>query len=267
MFNESFSVIEDDNITTVSRQVSPGERAARAEKTLGTTIYAKTLGMHRDLLASAIFRVCRGERQQLDITVQSATGANVRYRGQELRQDDARILEFLVHAVRNKAATDAIEFDIYAFAEHVGYDRHKRSVKRIDECLFRMCGAAVRIEKERGSVYVRQLIAKQDPGKTPNERVVWLHPEIVELFENNVTFLPLEERRQLSDGLASWLAGYVRANNETNLFKLEQLYAHSGSAGSMKTFSEALRDVMPKLQEAGVVKGFALSRGRLTVQR
>lgn len=208
MFNESFSVLEDDNITTVSRQVSRGERAARAEKTLGTTLYAKTLGMHRDLLASAIFKVCRGERQQLDITVQSATGANVRYRGQELRQDDARILEFLVHAVRKKAATDAIEFDIYAFAEHVGYDRHKRSVERIDECLDRMQGSRLKIEKAGGFVSV-QLIAKVVGEGT--RRTVWLHEEILGLFENNVTFLPLEERRQLSDGLASWLAGYVRA--------------------------------------------------------
>lgn len=255
---------EDNSLHCDTREVTMQEQQERAEKTLPVRLYNRTLGMDRDVLSSAVFRVGRGAREQLDVTLQSVRGTQLRYRGPELRQDDARVLEFLVHAVRRGYATAAISFDALEFVEHIGWDRHKRSVEKLEDCLDRMQGARLNIA--RGAAFVSvQLVAKV--GGEGQQRTVQLHSEITHLFEGSVTFVPLEERRALSDGIPSWLAGFLYANDDEDLFEIADLHKHSGSGGKVGKFQENLREAAVKLEKLKAVQRIEFPRGKLRVYR
>src|SRR5690606_15264586 len=163
-----------------------------ADRSLPVKLYKNSLGMGREILCSQIFLVGRGERPRREVTVTSFRGAQVHYRGPELRQDDARVLEFLVHAVRGKTATAAIHFVPLQFVEHMGWDAHKTSVEKLRGCIERMQESVLKIARGRASVsaqLVGEFAVHEDGTWTVN-----LHRSIVEIFEGGCTYLPLEEQ-------------------------------------------------------------------------
>lgn len=240
------------------------EREFYNRRSFDIRLYKGSVGMGREVLSAAVFRVGRGERQQLDFTTTSARGTPVRYRGQELRQDDERVLEFLIHATRNKVATCAIGFDVYDFVEAIGWDRHKRSVEKLDESLDRMQGARLAIGDKRRCVSV-QLVGKV--VIEGDQRTVWLHEDIVQLFEHGCTYRPLEERRALPDGIASWFSGFLRANSDESVFTIADLHKYSGSTSSPAKFQQNLKDASEKLQAIGAVKRIEFAYGKVRVAR
>lgn len=240
------------------------EREFYNRRSFDIRLYKGSVGMGREVLSAAVFRVGRGERQQLDFTTTSARGTPVRYRGQELRQDDERVLEFLIHATRNKVATCAIDFNAMDFVEAIGWDRHKRSVEKLDESLDRMQGARLAIGDKSRCVSV-QLVGKV--VIEGDQRTVWLHEDIVQLFEGGCTYRPLEERRALPDGIASWLGGFLRANSDEDVFSIADMHRHSGSAAGVHKFQESLRDAALKLEAVGAVASIEFKRGCIRVKR
>lgn len=240
------------------------EREYYSRKSFDVKLYKGSLGMGREVLSAAVFRVGRGERTNLDFTTTSARGTVVRYRGPELRQDDERVLEFLIHATRNKTATAAIDFNVYDFVESIGWDRHKRSVEKLDEAIDRMQGARLAIGEKTRCVSV-QLVSKVIIEG--DERTVWLHEDIVQLFEHGCTYRPIEERKALPDGIASWFAGFLRANTDENLFAVADLHKFSGSTSTPAKFQQNLREASEKLQAVGVARRFEFSYGKVRVVR
>lgn len=240
------------------------ERQFYARKSHEVRIYKNSLGMGREVLSAAIFRVGRGVREQLDFTTKSARGTTIRFRGTELRQDDERVLEFLIRATRNKTATDAIDSNVYDFVESIGWDRHKRSVEKFDESIDRMQGSRLAIGDKARCVsvqLVRKVVMEGD------ERTVWLHEDIVQLFEHGCTYRPIDERRALPDGIASWFASFLRANDDEDMFSIADLHRFSGSTGNVHKFQENLRDASLKIEALGVVRGIEFKRGALRVHR
>jgi hypothetical protein len=236
-----------------------------ARQKLPVKLYDSAYGLGRHLLGSALFGVKRGAREQVRVQLPSYRGVSVEYTGPELRQDDATVFLGLVHAVRNGLVHDELEIDPLKFAADLGWRRHTESVAHLRECIERMQSALVRVCVGDSGTRV-QLVGFFE-WKGLSRWKVSLHPRIVQLFAGGTTFLPRAERSQLTDGLQTWLAGFLRAQSDEVRFDIKDLLKYSGSEAELRRFGEHLRDTMPKLQAVGVVKGFRFGRGSLTVER
>ena len=85
---------------------------------------------------------------------------------------------------------------------------------------------------------------------------VALDPQIVRLFgASNYIWLDLQLRRELTEGLATWLYGYIRGQSYLNPTKLELLHEASGSdAKSIAAFQRSLYPALHELTERGVLE-------------
>lgn len=255
----------DESPSYAERDFEKREAAAVARQKLPVQLHESRYGLGRHLLGSSLFGVKRGERKHINTQLPSYRGVTVEYTGPELRQDDATVFLGLVHSVRNGLVSDEFEFDPLDFACSLGWRRHTENVGHLRECIERMQSALVRLCTGDSGARVQLVGAFEWKGL--KRWKVSLHPRIVQLFEGGTTFLPRDERAQLTDGLQTWLAGFLRAQSDEVRFDIKDLLAFSGSEAEMKRFGEHLRDTMPKLQAAGVVKGFRFGRGSMTVER
>ena len=67
--------------------------------------------------------------------------------------------------------------------------------------------------------------------------------------------------------MQTWLASFIRAQNDISRFKLADLLEYSGSKAKLRRFGEHIRDTMPKLKAAGCVVDYYFGRGYLVIER
>jgi hypothetical protein len=256
------------------------ERKWKAERMLPAKLYPTVFGMGRHLLGCALFSVNRsgkglksertkgdrkaGERRDIRVMFPSYRGASIEYAGPELRQDDATVFVGLVHRVRDRMVHECIQFDPNEFVASIGWDVHKKSVKKLLDCIKRLQRAVVCLRIEDSGLSTQLVGSYQWSG---DRWAVNLDEKVVSLFAGGMTFLPREERAQLTDGLQTWLASFLRAQRDESIFEISELLKFSGSEAEPKRFGEHLRETMPKLQAVGVVTGFSFGRGKLRVER
>lgn len=250
--------------TEQNAKPSLAEKQHYAERTLPVQLYDHAYGLGRHLLGSALFGIKRGERQRVKLTLPTYRGAEIEYVGPELRQDDATVLLELVHRTRKSVIDTCVGFDPREFVKALGWDAHKKSVEKLRGCIERMQESLVRLTAHDQGLRTH-LVGSFD--WSPERWIVNLDSRIVGLFQGGVTFIPKTERAALTDGLQTWLAGFIRAQSDETRFDLADLLRFSGSEAEAKTFGTQVRESMPKLVAAGVVKSFEFGRGRMTVVR
>jgi hypothetical protein len=256
------------------------EKIWRSERMLPKKLYPTVYGMGRHILGCAMFSVNRsgkglkaereagdrkaGERRDIKKVFPSYRGASIEYAGPELRQDDKTVLLGLIHRVRDRMVHECIEFDPNEFVVSLGWDDHKKSVKKLEDSIKRMQRSVVCLTIDDAG-FSTQLVGEfQWRG---DRWAVNLSERIVGLFAGGTTYLPMAERAQLTDGLQTWLASFLRAQSDEAFFQISDLYKYCGSEAEIKTFGTELRKTMPKLVDVGVVKGFKFGRGKLSVER
>jgi hypothetical protein len=259
--------VEDYATRSIKERTFERQRDAEtALKKLPTKLYDRSFGMGRLALSCALFGFGRGARQRFDAKVlETYRGGNITYSGPELRQDDQSVLLGLVYYIKDTLIADEIKFSPREFCRFIGWSGCSTDVTKLRDCLERMTEAHLRITfgGNKGGMFSLVSQFTWDGDKWS----VWLAPTLRRLFEDGTTFLPIEERAALTDGLQTWLAGFLRAQSDVSTFGTDDLHKFSGTGASIKEFGRQLRDTMDRLQEVGVVKGFDFGRGRLTVQR
>lgn len=243
---------------------SYAETVFNAERTLPVRLFDHSYGLGRHLLGSALFGIKRGERARVNLTLPTYRGAEIEYTGPELRQDDATVLLELVYRTRKGMVSDCVQFDPREFVKTIGWDAHKKSVDKLRECVERMQESLVRLTAHDRGLRTHLVGAFDWDGMRWS---VKLDARIVGLFEGGTTFIPKAERAFLTDGLQTWLAGFIRAQSDETRFELADLLKFSGSEAEVKTFGTQVRESMPKLVAAGVVKSFEFGRGYVRVER
>jgi hypothetical protein len=94
---------------------------------------------------------------------------------------------------------------------------------------------------------------------------VALDPDVVALFKHSMhVWVDFERRRSLSEGLSSWLYGFVESQSNLIPMPLEKLRLLCGSEAEMTSFARMLRRSLRELADCRVIDdGWTLTRSQV----
>lgn len=251
------------------------EASFYAETTL-PKLYSRDFGFSTALLKSAVFRPAIGARQtyteDAPLTVQCASGDTVQLVGSELRQDDQTVLLAIIKMKQGRtlarSGTSSVKFVPRAFARDVlGWPDAGSSVEKLMDCVRRLKHTHIRMTYARGGEGTLSFVADYEAPKG-GEWEVYLSPRLVEMFAGQTTYLNVEKRRSLREGLQTWLFGLVNADSCSEPFELASLRALAGAEGTaQKKFNANLRAALEVLLERQTIDGFEIDRKAVRIKR
>ena len=229
------------------------------------------------ILCSALFGIARvktvlieGEktsvREYLECVFRTTNGATIEYHGKELAQDDLTVLLGLLNKHCGMATSCALEFAPSTFCTQIGWSDSKHNVFRLKHCLLRLRKAIliVRAAKKEDDTEMSSLAKAIGKGWTLGflsdlkwdglaQWSVQIDSRMCQLFKTTPTYLIASKRMALTEGLQTWLYGYIEANTCTYAVPVAKIHEACGSTSSLKEFSRQIRDALPKLVEIGAV--------------
>ncbi len=274
--SESFNVT---HLAAVLNAEEEGAKQQRARDLSGETaankfpmtLHKGSSAIARPVLSSPLFAF-RKDSIRLTYTVahplvvstysceQYGDNCMLTYQGEQLRQDDQRVLIGLIESLGGREVDDCIAVNARDFCEHIGWGRYTTSVEKLKESLIRLYGASLQIRHRRGMRMTRFLSHAEI---LDGEMVVNLHRDMLHFFEAGFTYLRIEQYRVLTDGFATWLYGFLKAHTDETCFDLEDVRKASGSTADTRTFGTMMRQTMEKFVDEGFVGAFQFKRGKL----
>lgn len=207
----------------------------------------------QDLLVSRLFNV-RNKAVQRERLVQfdlmTSSSKAISYSGPELRQAEGFVFMALVNLARDYPAGTAVAFEsskmchaLYGYCDTRSRLQLKESIKRLMQAVLTFPDFSVQL-------------AQRFTHPARGNWSVALDPQIVRLFSaSNYIWLDLNLRRELTEGLATWLYGYVRGQPRLAPTSLEQLRDASGSdARTVGAFQRSLYPALRELVAVGVLE-------------
>ncbi len=263
---------------SVGESPSPGDesRTSADETSLAKALQFEFWGDRQrvapnELLRSALFTV-RNQNTARDYCKRKELavlgGGDIRYTGQELRQDDHDVWLELLHMSRSIPLGNAVEFERAEFLRRIGWSKAVRPSKRYYDKLFdsleRLSATNLLIRSKRlGRGIGVSLIAKfeyqDDEGKNLRRWRIWLDPEIRDLFAPHYhTRLYWEQRQQLSD-MGKWLHGFFGSHRAPFPQKVTTIRDHCGStAKHLNRFRATLKKALDELVEVGFLASWSI---------
>lgn len=221
----------------------------------------------QDLLVSRLFNVKNKATQrvhlvQFDLMVSSSKVMS--YSGPELRQPEGLVFMALVNLARDYAVGTAVAFEPAKMCDALYGYSDSRSRLQLKESIKRLMQAVLTFPDF--SVQLAQMFTHPSRGNWS----VALDPQIVRLFSaSNYIWLDLNLRRELTEGLATWLYGYVRGQARLMPTPLAHLRDASGSdARTVGAFQRSLYPALRELTAVGVLEeGSRVANGVLHWRR
>jgi hypothetical protein len=230
-----------------------------------------------EILRSALFTVKNRNQprpylKEVDVVVIGE--GRIRYRGEELRQDDELAWLHLIHLAKGKALGDCVEFTPYSFLKEIGWPSSGQSYQRLRTCIVRMVATAIHISSKRLGLTVAISMIHRAEFEDPESRVplkrwrIWVAPEMQILFGDQAfTLIDLGQRKALPDGIASKLHSYWSSHREPFPVKVETIQKLCGSEMSPKHFKAQLVPALGQLVEVGFLKTWEIANNLVVVQR
>ena len=249
------------------------QRAALVPATKIPKLNTNSLAFEPVMLKSALFRAGTGARESfLEYKNIKTHGAHrVEYKGEELRQDDLRVLLMLLKLNAGQQLGEAKDFQeigARAFCRELGkgWSDSGVSVAKLRGCIARLQDARVRVHYAGGGLGMYSFISD---AETVGERWrVWLSVRHCEMFKRSVTYLPQADRLALPDGLASWLLGFIKADACYVGFKLCELRELAGYTSYVqKDFNRTIRAALDVLKFSGLIDDYSIEDKKLTVRK
>jgi hypothetical protein len=213
---------------------------------------------------SALFTVRNNKmlRQQYkNLSVFAFGQQEMVYTGEELRQDDADVLLQIHHFARCQNVREAIVFRPADIFRALKWGNNGENYERLRNIIDRMKATSLKVSDGKevfGGSLIRKFIYRPDEvGNITNPNVllairdgkwlIWLEPEIVNLFDgNDFTLLDWELRLSLKP-LGKWLHAYYRGHAKPFPVTLEKLRDACGSTTS--DLSEFKRSLIKSLDD------------------
>lgn len=239
-----------------------------------------SFGMSPYVLCSSLFTIAnrRGKgapRVYREETIMTTNGGSIEYSGPELHQEEESVLLGLVKLAQGMdevalaAPDNFIIFAAGTFCKLIGWSDNDTNPKRLEQCLLRLRSAALVLRQGKGDAEegITIGLVKEVNWKGARKSVQF-DQRILGLFKGHVTYLNIEKRKLLSEGMQTWLYGLVCANNCALPFPLEKLHKASGSKSKcMKEFGRSVREALTRMVSVGAIKGFQAERGSIRITK
>lgn len=237
------------------------------KKSFGNAAPIPAKMLHCALFRVADKRVSREER--IEMTIAISSGGRIEYKGAELRQAEASVFAYLCHLNADKIAGCVIGFDPKEATKAIGWADSKYSIERFAACLDAMVGNVLKFyDKEGKHKWTTGLLYAWKRLDNGNFEVKLSEELMAGAWESvsSTTQLNLEKIAALPEGLATWLYGFVSANNCRYPFTLEQIKLHSGSrTAENREFGKQVRFALDKLEVAGVIQRYTTKKGEVAI--
>ena len=254
-------------------------------------------GMPNELVRCAVFSAKnRKEPRQVylanaPLVLSVIGGGELRYTGEELRQDDETVWMQLVHMAK-ESRTEWVSFTPYSFLKTIGWPLKGDSYKRLLTSLRRLKVNSLEVYSSRFDRGVSTSligdIEYSERGETPwRVHVFSKENKLFFLFDKLYSRLEWETRLALPEGVATWLHGFFATHREPYDHKVETLAIGAGmileapedlalpeaelKAKRKKRLREARRTIqnaLEALKSSGFLADFLISKkGIVTVRR
>jgi hypothetical protein len=213
-------------------------------------------GMPNSALRSALFAAVQGkDRRFINGELLTAiAGIELRFKGEQLNQEDLDVCAELFHLARLHPLGDSCHTSAHsllkALGRHTGYSEHLQLHKSI----WRLQAHGVEIKADRHS-YFGSLIMEGAKDDLTRQYLIKINPKLAPLVISGWTGLDALQRRNLrGKPLALWLHAFYASHARPYPYKVETLRDLSGSrTANLKHFRQSLRRAFGELQATGAI--------------
>jgi hypothetical protein len=229
-------------------------------------------GLPNAFARSALFTVTnmrKGARTNMKRhKIAALQGIEIRYTGEELRQDDEDVFLQILHIARHQELGTAVRFTANSMITELGWTRNGASFSRLVDCIDRLKASALEItvsarggvrESYNGSL-IRSFRWREDGASQAPMRQweVLLEREIISLF-NPHSYSRLDWKMRLKlPALEKWLHSFYHTHAQPFPYKVETIHTLTGSEIPLKDLRK-FRYKLKKALENLVEKGFFTS--------
>jgi len=229
------------------------------------------------LLVTPVFSIARrvgNESVHVDQTFEANGRGTVRYVGPRLSQSHQTLLFSLLKSHAGRLVWEPIYLTCRQLLAAMAWGDSPQNRARLRELLDDLHHAHLRLwhtgSNELEDAVRTTVIAEWQPSS--DETAAWriqLSPTAVNLFSyKQPTYLDMHQRGYLREGLATFLHGFIAANDCSYAYRLSYLQQQSGStAKGGDDFLKQLKGVLQQLQIMGVIAGYTTSRGQVKIEK
>lgn len=231
-------------------------------------LYDNTLALATAMFKGNLFRPGSGPRAAyLDYTPMNVTnGWTLLFKGEELRQDDERVLLALIKLRSGDVVSNVIKFVPRTFCREVlKWADSGENAEKLKACIKRLHDARVRVTQADGIEHLYSFVSEATIAK--DYCSVSLSTTMADMFKSQVTYLDMDKRLAMKDGLLSWMYGFIKADACFAPFDLHKMRDLAGSSYEQKDFNKQLKQVLKKLQDDRIIRGFVLGGGTLKITK
>lgn len=232
---------------------------------------ATTVRLAPLLLEVPLFSVARNlGGTTIDETWTRKGRGTIRYRGPALTQSHQTFFLALVHLRAGAPVGDIVEFAPHEMLKFMGWSDNGRNIQKLRDMMNDMWRAEIDIwsaeETERDALSVRFFSEKKASTEHGKKWHVSLSDTVLHLFKGHLSQINLRKRAELREGLATFMYGFLCANNGAVPFKFDDLRTASGSKTSRQAaFAEQVVEALETLQAAGCVARFKTEKDSVRV--
>jgi hypothetical protein len=197
-------------------------------------------------------------------------GGFLGYRGPALTQSHAAVLFALINHAAGVPPMLAHNLSFSNLFLKMGWSRNSRNYSRIREILADLEKAKLSRWDEGKNVEISngtEIRFLFDWKIRENGNIEFrLHNLIKPLFDYAPTYLNINKRKKMRDGIETFLFGYFSANSCKIPFTYEELHSACGSqTKSLKDFGKTIRAALESMLEKNIIKNYAVKKGKIRV--
>lgn len=212
-------------------------------------------GMPNPALRSALFAAIQGKSRRFinDEPIATIAGIELRFKGEQLNQEDLAVCSELFHLARlhplgNTCQTSAHAL-LKALGRHTGYSEHlqlHKSIRRLQQPL------EIKVGRH---AYFGSLIMEGAKDEVTRHYVIKINPKLAALFDHGWTGLDLQQRQRLQGKpLTLWLHAFYASHERPYPYKVATLRDLAGSrTKDLKAYRQNLRKALTELQASGAI--------------
>ena len=266
-----------DGLAEIERKMDYGEQEHERINRYPKGRYSSSRLIPTKFLHSALFRVAdkRVPREVYAVEFLPLTsGGYIEFSGEELRQDDETVLLELTYRMSGCGRVYELKFDPKEFVRAIGWgdghivtndkgERAPYSVYRLKACIERLRGTDLRLfdkyyELRWSTGLVQEAVYLEQWS-------VLMSGRLLDMLVESATALNARIRKQLHEGLETWLYGHLCANDCSRWFRSRVLLEACGSKATLPEFGRALREALVRIKDVGGLIDFTPARGKLFV--